>query len=110
MSWEVVLLIYPFHDDVHEKSLITSPSTLQAINTAQRSALVIEHPSCHSPTLLFSLWAWSSPVTAPVSISALAVEQLEESVTGRRYLDMEELREHRLSEEREKNGMMLMAR
>ena len=99
MSWEVVLLIYPFHDDVHEKSLITSPSTLQAINTAQRSALVIEHPSCHSPTLLFSLWAWSSPVTAPVSMSALAVEQSEEWVTGRRYLDMEELREHRLSEE-----------
>jgi transposase-like protein len=43
-------------------------------------------------------------------VSALAVEQSEEWVTGRRYLDMEELREHRLSEEREKNGMMLMAR
>jgi putative transposase len=43
-------------------------------------------------------------------VSALAVEQSEEWVTGRRYLDMEELREHRLSEEREKNRMMLMAR
>jgi putative transposase len=43
-------------------------------------------------------------------VSALAVEQSEEWVTGRRYLDMEELREHRLSEEREKNGMMLMSR
>ena len=43
-------------------------------------------------------------------VSALAVEQSEEWVTGRRYLDMEELREHRLSDEREKNGMMLMAR
>jgi Transposase, Mutator family len=42
--------------------------------------------------------------------SALAVEQSEEWVTGRRYLDMEELREHRRSEEREKNGMMLMQR
>jgi hypothetical protein len=28
-------------------------------------------------------------------VSALAVEQSEEWVTGRRYLDMEELREHR---------------
>jgi putative transposase len=43
-------------------------------------------------------------------VIALAVEQSEEWVTGRRYLDMEELREHRLSEGREKNGMMLMAR
>ena len=41
-------------------------------------------------------------------VSALAVEQSEEWVTGRRYLDMEELREQRRSEEREKNGMMLM--
>jgi hypothetical protein len=40
----------------------------------------------------------------------LAVEQSEEWVTGRRYLDMEELREHRRSEERDKNGMMLMER
>jgi putative transposase len=43
-------------------------------------------------------------------VSALAVEQSEEWVTGRRYLDMEELREHRRSEERDKNGMMLMER
>jgi putative transposase len=43
-------------------------------------------------------------------VSALAVEQSEEWVTGRRYLDMEELREHRRSEEREKTGMMLMER
>ena len=43
-------------------------------------------------------------------VSALAVEQSEEWVTGRRYLDMEELREHRRSEERETNGMMLMER
>jgi putative transposase len=43
-------------------------------------------------------------------VSALAVEQSEEWVTGRRYLDMEELREHRRSEEREENGMMLMER
>jgi putative transposase len=43
-------------------------------------------------------------------VSALAVEQSEEWVTGRRYLDMEELREHWRSEEPEKNGMMLMER
>jgi hypothetical protein len=43
-------------------------------------------------------------------VSALAVEQSEEWVTGRRYLDMEELREHRRSEEPKKNGMMLMER
>jgi transposase-like protein len=43
-------------------------------------------------------------------VSALAVEQSEEWVTGRRYLDMEELREHWHSQEREKNGMMLMER
>ena len=43
-------------------------------------------------------------------VSALAVEQSEEWVTGRRYLDMEELREHRRSEEPEKDGMMLMER
>jgi transposase-like protein len=43
-------------------------------------------------------------------VSALAVEQSEEWVTGRRYLDMEELREHRRSEERDENGMMLMER
>jgi putative transposase len=43
-------------------------------------------------------------------VTALAVEQSEEWVTGRRYLDMEELREHRRSEEPEKDGMMLMER
>ena len=43
-------------------------------------------------------------------VSALAVEQSEEWLTGRRYLDMEELREHRRSEERETNGVMLMER
>jgi transposase-like protein len=43
-------------------------------------------------------------------VTALAVEQSEEWVTGRRYLDMEELREHRRSEERETEGVMLMER
>ena len=43
-------------------------------------------------------------------VSALAVEQSEEWLTGRRYLDMEELREHRRSEERETNGVMLLER
>jgi len=43
-------------------------------------------------------------------VTALAVEQSEEWVTGRRYLDMEELREHRRFEERETNGVMLMGR
>jgi putative transposase len=43
-------------------------------------------------------------------VSALAVEQSEEWLTGRRYLDMEELREHRRSEEGEANGVMLMER
>jgi putative transposase len=43
-------------------------------------------------------------------VSALAVEQSEEWLTGRRYLDMEELREHRRSEEQEANGVMLMER
>jgi putative transposase len=43
-------------------------------------------------------------------VSGLAIEQSEEWVTGRRYLDMEELREHRRSEERETNGVMLMER
>jgi putative transposase len=41
-------------------------------------------------------------------VTALAVEVSEEWVTGRRYLDMEELREHRRFEERETNGVMLM--
>jgi putative transposase len=43
-------------------------------------------------------------------VTALAIEQSEEWVTGRRYLDMEELREHRRFEERETNGVMLMER
>jgi hypothetical protein len=37
----------------------------------------------------------------------LTVEQSEEWVTGRRYLDMRELEEHR-REEREANGVILM--
>jgi putative transposase len=41
-------------------------------------------------------------------VSALAAEQSEEWLTGRRYLDMEELREHRCSEERETKGVMLL--
>ncbi|WP_198004760.1 transposase [Rubrobacter xylanophilus] len=32
-------------------------------------------------------------------VTALAVEQSEEWLTGRRYLEMEQLREHRRSEE-----------
>lgn len=43
-------------------------------------------------------------------VTALAVEQSEEWVTGRRYLDMEELREHRRSEECEVEEVMLMER
>jgi transposase-like protein len=43
-------------------------------------------------------------------VTALAVEQSEEWLTGRRYVDMEELREHRRSEGRETNGVMLMER
>ncbi len=43
-------------------------------------------------------------------VTALAVEQSEEWLTGRPYLDMEELCEHRCSEERETNGMVLMER
>lgn len=42
-------------------------------------------------------------------VSALAVEHSEEWVTGRRYLDMRELEEHRRQEEREVEGAMLMA-
>ena len=41
-------------------------------------------------------------------VSALAVEQSEEWLTGRRYLDMEELGEHRRSEERQTKGVMLV--
>jgi len=40
----------------------------------------------------------------------LAVEQSEEWLTGRRYLDMEELREHRHSEDCKAEEMMLMER
>ena len=40
-------------------------------------------------------------------ITALAVEQSEEWVTGRRYLDMEELREHRRKEREETELMEL---
>jgi transposase-like protein len=43
-------------------------------------------------------------------VTALAVEQSEEWLTGRRYLDMEELREHRRSAERQTDGVMLMDR
>ncbi len=41
-------------------------------------------------------------------VAALAVEQSEEWLTGRRYLDMEELREQRRSGERQTVGVMLM--
>jgi putative transposase len=41
-------------------------------------------------------------------VSALAVEQSEEWVTGRRYLDMEELREHRGVRDREAKEVMLL--
>jgi len=43
-------------------------------------------------------------------VTALAVEQSEEWLTGRRYLDMEELREHRHSEDCKAEEMMLMER
>jgi transposase-like protein len=41
-------------------------------------------------------------------VTALAVEQSEEWVTGRRYLDMRELEEHRQEDEREAEGVVLM--
>jgi putative transposase len=41
-------------------------------------------------------------------VTALAVEQSEEWLTGRRYLDMEELREHRRSDDCEVKGVMLV--
>jgi putative transposase len=41
-------------------------------------------------------------------VTALAVEQSEEWVTGRRYLDMEELREHRRLRDREVKEVMLL--
>ena len=43
-------------------------------------------------------------------VTALAVEQSEEWLTGRRYLDMEELREHRRSEDCEAEEVMLVER
>ncbi len=43
-------------------------------------------------------------------VTALAVEVSEEWLTGRRYLDMEELRERRRSGKRETVGVMLMKR
>ena len=43
-------------------------------------------------------------------VSALAVEQSEEWVTGRRYLNMGELEEHRQEDEREAEGVVLMNR
>jgi transposase-like protein len=46
---------------------------------------------------------------ACLRLVALAVEQSEEWVTGRRYLDMRELKEHRW-QEREAEGAMLMER
>jgi putative transposase len=42
-------------------------------------------------------------------VRALAVEQSEEWLTGRRYLEMQELEDHR-HEEREAQGVMLMER
>jgi transposase-like protein len=41
-------------------------------------------------------------------VTALAVEQSEEWVTGRRYLDMEELREHRRLRDRKVKEVMLL--
>ncbi len=41
-------------------------------------------------------------------VTALAVEQSEEWITGRRYLDMEELRERRSEDERESEEVELM--
>jgi putative transposase len=41
-------------------------------------------------------------------VTALAVEQSEEWLTGTRYLDMEELREHRRSDDCEVKGVMLV--
>jgi putative transposase len=43
-------------------------------------------------------------------VTALAVEQSEEWLTGRRYLNMEELKEHRCSEEHEDEEVRLMKR
>ncbi len=43
-------------------------------------------------------------------VSALAIEHSEEWITGRRYLDMRELEEHRRAGEREAEGVVLMER
>ncbi len=43
-------------------------------------------------------------------VSALAIEHSEEWITGRRYLDMRELEEHRCAGEREAEGVVLMER
>ncbi len=43
-------------------------------------------------------------------VTALAVEQSEEWITGRRYLDMRELEEHRREEEQEAEEEALMER
>jgi putative transposase len=43
-------------------------------------------------------------------VSALAIEQSEEWLTGRRYLDMQELCEHRRSADREAEEVMLVER
>jgi transposase-like protein len=43
-------------------------------------------------------------------VTALAVEVSEEWVTGRRYLDMEELKERRSEEREEAEGVTLMQR
>ena len=43
-------------------------------------------------------------------VTALAVEYSEDWMTGRRYLDMRELEEHRCAEEREAKGAVLMER
>jgi len=43
-------------------------------------------------------------------VAALSVEHSEEWVTGRRYLDMGELEEHRRVEERKAEGVLLMER
>jgi transposase-like protein len=43
-------------------------------------------------------------------VTALCVEQSEEWVTGRRYLDMRELQERRRDEREVAKGVMLMER
>jgi putative transposase len=43
-------------------------------------------------------------------VTALVVEYPEDWMTGRRYLDMRELEEHRRAEEREAKGAVLLER